>query len=210
MANFLSKLGKVAGGIAGIAANLVPGGGIIKTGLQLAGRALSSPVGRTITTVGTLGAAAGVGSRLMGNGSSNQLPALPALANVPVPASPGGLPIGWKGAGGKMQMPWSDPRIPEYLKQFALDDAYLKIYYRAPRGYVICRDAEGRAFAVNKTIARQFGLWKPTAKPPISATDYKNYKRNQIIEKKLIKIAGPALRKHSRKSSSVRCTSKKR
>jgi hypothetical protein len=210
MANFLSKLGKVAGGIAGIAANFVPGGGIIKTGLQLAGKALSSPVGRTIATVGTIGAAAGVGSRLVNSGGATTLPALPGLSSVPTPASPGGFPIGWKGAGGKLQMPWSDPRIPEYLKQFALDDAYLKIYYRAPRGYVICRDAEGRAFAVNKQIARQFGLWKPTAKPPISATDYKHYKRNQQIEKKLMKIAGPALRKHSRKSSSVRCTTKKK
>jgi hypothetical protein len=97
-------------------------------------------------------------------------------------------------------MPWSDPRIPEYLKQFALDDAYLKVAYRAPKGYVVVRDNSGRPFAVNKVIAKQFGLWKAAAKPPISATDWKHYKRNQIIEKRLLKIAAPAIR-HKHKST---------
>lgn len=95
-------------------------------------------------------------------------------------------------------MPWNDPKIAEYLKQFALDDSYLRVYYRAPRGYVIVRDAQGRPYAVLRQIARQFGLWRPAAKPPISATDWKHYKRNQAIEKKLVKIARPALRHHTR------------
>ena len=116
----------------------------------------------------------------------------------------GGLPVPWfKGPNGALQMPWSDPRIPEYLKQFALDDAYLKTYVRAPRGYVIVRDASGRPFAVLRQIARQFGIWKPAAKPPISATDWKHYKRNKQIEKKLVKIARPALRAHSRPSKTT-------
>lgn len=117
----------------------------------------------------------------------------------------GGLPVPWfKGPGGALQMPWSDPRIPEYLKQFALDDAYLKTYVRAPRGYVIVRDASGRPFAVLRQIARQFGIWKPAAKPPISATDWKHYKRNKVIERKLVKIARPALRAHSRPSKTTK------
>ena len=122
---------------------------------------------------------------------------LPALAmgqtQAITQAGPGGLPVPWyKGPGGKLQMPWSDPRIPEYLKQFALDDAYLKIYYRAPKGYVIVRDNSGRPFAVNRAIAKQFGIWRPAAKPPISATEWKHYKRNKIIEKKLRKLAPKA------------------
>lgn len=143
--------------------------------------------------------------------STGGLPALPlgaaaagattALATT----SPGGLPVPWwKGPGGKLQLPWNDPRIPEYLKQFALDDAYLKTYYRAPKGYVIVRDNQGRPFAVNKMIARQFGIWKPNKKPPISVRDWSSFQRAKRVEKKLRKIAGPALRKYSSRSTSTK------
>lgn len=119
--------------------------------------------------------------------------------NVPATLAGGGAALPWwRGPGGKLQMPWNDPQIATYLKQFALDDSYLRTYVRAPRGYVIVRDAQGRPFAVLRQIARQFGLWRAAAKPPISATDWKHYKRNKQIEKKLIKIARPALRAHSR------------
>lgn len=117
-------------------------------------------------------------------------------------ASPGGLPVPWwKGPGGALQAPWNDPRIPQFLQQFALDDAYLKNYVRAPRGYVVIRDANGRPYAVLRQIARQFGLWHAAPKPPISASDWRHYKRNQALEKKLLKIARPALRHHSRPST---------
>lgn len=125
--------------------------------------------------------------------------ALPAIAGAAATAatSPGGLPVPWwKGPGGSLQMPWSDPRVPEYLKQFALDDSYLKAYYRAPRGYVIVRDANGRPFAVNKQIARSFGLVRPKKKPPISVGDWSAFQKARKVEKKLRKIAGPALRKY--------------
>ncbi|MEJ2746294.1 MAG: hypothetical protein P8123_11525 [bacterium] len=125
------------------------------------------------------------------------LPALPVAQTKAIQStSPGGLPVPWwKGPGGKLQMPWSDPRIPEYLKQFALDDAYLKTYYRAPRGYVVLRDANGRPFAINKAMAKSFGLWKPRKKPPISVSDWQAFKKAERVEKKLKKIAGPALRR---------------
>lgn len=165
--------------------------------------------------IGTGLVGGGIAVNKLASGGQGGLPALPgnlpALQNAAIQQQgAGGLPVPFfKGAGGKLQMPWNDPRIPEYLKQFALDDAYLRIYYRAPRGYVIVRDANGRAFAVNKKIAQQFGIWKPSAKPPISATEYKHYKRNQAIEKKLRKIAAPALRKaHGR--ATVKATSKRK
>lgn len=127
-----------------------------------------------------------------------------AATNAIANAGAGGLKSlvpWWKGPGGGLQMPWNDPQVAQYLKQFSLDDSYLKIYYRAPRGYVVVHDAAGRPYAVLRQIARQFGIWKPAAKPPISATDWKRYKRNRQIEKKLIKIARPALRAHSRPSA---------
>lgn len=120
---------------------------------------------------------------------------LPALAGVTGAAAIASQATGltsiipwWKGPGGKLQMPWSDPRVPEFLKQFSLDDAYLKVYYRAPRGYVVVRDAQGRPFAVMKQIAKQFGLWKPSPKPPISVTDWRCLRRAEAVERKLRKI----------------------
>jgi len=151
-------------------------------------------------------AAAGAGIQQLASGGGNtsmnlpimsggSLPPIAQAAATPVPAKPGGLPIGWKGPGGKLQLPWNDPRIPEYLKQFALDDAYLTPVYRAPRGYVVIRDQQGRPFAVNKAMAKAFGLWRPKRKPPISVSDWQAFKKAERVEKKLRKIAGPALRK---------------
>lgn len=162
------------------------------------------------------GVAAGyAGQQLAGGGGG--LPALPGNMQLPAlqnqamqAAGVGGLPVPFfKGPGGKLQMPWSDPRIPEYLKQFALDDAYLKVFYRAPKGYIILRDASGRPFAVNKKIAIQAGVYKSPARPPISATDWKNYKRAKSVEKKLLKIAAPMIRKKTA-AASARCHTKKK
>lgn len=129
--------------------------------------------------------------------SSSAPPAFgaPYMAALPVPQgqSSGGLPW-WKGPGGKLQLPWNDPRVPAFLKSFALDDSALRVYYRAPKGYVVVRDPSGKPYAVLKSVARSFGLWKPARKPPISATDWKNFKRNQAIEKKLKKIVPARLR----------------
>lgn len=208
----MSIFGKILGKVASVAADFIPGGSLVKGVVKLAVPAVASAFSKPATKMLAGGAAtfaAGAGlAKVTSGGQTMQLPigtlpALPTLAAAQTGAiqssSPGGLPVPWwKGPGGKLQMPWNDPRIPEYLKQFALDDAYLKPYYRAPRGYVVLRDANGKPFAVNKEIAKSFGLWKPAAKPPISATDWKHYKRNKTIEKRLKKIAGPALRKHSR------------
>lgn len=157
----------------------------------------------------------------------SSMPSISAIAPMPrAPApmhqmvGPGGLPsiqsggmpmptkqvvptMWWQGPGGKLQAPWRDPRIPQYLRQFALDDAYLKTYYRAPKGYVVIRDDQGRPFAVNKAIARQFGIWKPHKKPPISISDWQAYQKSQRVERKLMKIAGPALRKRRSRSGGV-------
>lgn len=220
----MSIFSKIMKGVANVAADIIPGGKIIKGIVKVAAPAIKSAFNKSPAkaVIGSAGAgiATGMGlARVTTGGSSmslpiSSLPTLPGLAMSQTSGiqqqGAGGLPVPWwKGPGGKLQLPWNDPRIPEYLKQFALDDAYLKTYYRAPRGYVIIKDASGRPFAVNKAIAKSFGLWRPAAKPPISATDWKHYKRNQVIEKRLRKIAAPALRK-SRKSSSTTVTRKKR
>lgn len=131
------------------------------------------------------------------------LPAIPAAkVQLPALAAGGATSVGipwWTGPGGKLQAPWSDPKMAstgmdQYGRPLVLDDAYLKPYYRAPKGYVVVRDPNGRPYAMNKWYARKIGMWKPAAKPPISATDWKHYKRNKAIEKKLKKIVPPSLR----------------
>lgn len=206
--------------LVGAAVNFIPGGSIVKGVASLAIPAAASlfkkPAAKLIAG-GVATTAAGMGlAKITSGGTTTMapvgtLPALPGLAAAQTSAiqqaGAGGLPVPfWKGPGGKLQMPWNDPRIPEYLKQFALDDAYLKQYVRAPKGYVIVRDANGRPFAVNKAIAKSFGIWKPAAKPPISATDWKHFRRNKAIEKKIRKNFGSTCRP----KTSGRSTAKKK
>lgn len=117
--------------------------------------------------------------------SATQLPQF-SLGSTTVPmgstSGPGLLP---RGPGGKLQFPWKDPAIPEYLKKFAIDDGWLKLAVRAPRGYVVVRDKDGRPFGVNKEIAKAFKVWKPKKKPPISVTDWESLKRANSTVRKL-------------------------
>jgi hypothetical protein len=199
----------------GILSGIVGGVTAVVKGVRAVKKAFKKP--KPIVRV-TQEAAASLGYPIGGGGynrpsfgsmmqtvASRRVPATVPTTVAPPAQSPGGLPIPYfKGPGGKLQMPWSDPRVPGYLKQFALDDAYLKVYYRAPKGYVVVRDPQGRPFAVSKVIARQFGLWKPKRKPPISVGDWQAFKKAERVEKKLKRIAGPALRKRGYRAASGR------
>jgi hypothetical protein len=151
------------------------------------------------------GLAAGVGAGAAGSALVTQqgsgLPNLPSLSGVTggtlMPSqfpSIGTLPF-WRGPNGKFQMPWQDPNVANYLKQFALDDAYLKVSYRAPKGYVVVRDPKGKPYCLLKSAAKFFGLWHPARKPPISAGDWHKYQTAHAVVKKLRKIASHGLAK---------------
>lgn len=187
-----------------ILTDIIPGGNLVQGAIEavipqaesfFAGGSSSSTIPTATVTSG---------------GKSQQLPVLsglsvPAVAAATTSAiastSPGGLPVPWwKGPGGKLQLPWNDPNIAEQLKPYALDDAYLKPYYRAPKGFVVVRDSSNRPFALQKDIAKFFHLWRPAAKPPISATEWKHYKSNKRIEKKLTEVAKPVINEARRKA----------
>jgi hypothetical protein len=179
---------------------------------------LSKPV---VKVAAATAATLGVGAVAQAASQSNNLPMLPSGSGLPAlpgmqtqmmqQAGAGGLPVPfWKGPGGSLQMPWNDPRIPQVLRQFALDDAYLRQSVRAPRGYVVVRDAQGRPYAVERAMAVKMKVWKPARKPPISAGDWNKYRTAQRVAKKLMKIAGPEVRKHQRKSSAAVCITRKR
>jgi len=182
-------------------------GSVVSSGLSLVANVGRSPLGSFIPgaslAAGTIGAA-----RMLSGGGSSGVPALPTPPGwVPgLPASAqraapgrGRLPMGignfdpnpgWipRGPGGKMQIPFTGSSTPDALKQWSLDDQFLRVYYRAPKGYVVIRDANGKPFPVMKSAAKAFGLWKPAKKPPISVRDWSALKRSSSVIKKLTKV----------------------
>lgn len=180
VARVVSKGAKVVSKVPGLklAARAVPG----------LGTALAAYEGVKLVSSLVSPSTPSVSSALPAPPTAGQLPLLtPGSTTVPMGSTsgPGLLP---RGPGGSLQWPWKDPRIPEYLKQFAIDDGYLKTAVRAPRGYVVIRDAEGRPFGVNKEIAKAFKIWRPKKKPPISVTDWQSLKRANSTVKKLKKV----------------------
>lgn len=156
-------------------------------------KALKAGLGLGAAAVG--GAAFEMGQSAFAGGAASALPAIPGGKGVQLPSqfqNVGFIPW-WRGAGGKFQAPWSDPKIAEYLKSFALDDAYLKITYRAPHGYVVVRDPNGKPFCLLKSVAQHFGLWHKARKPPISAGEWHKYQTAERVVKKLRHIANKGL-----------------
>jgi hypothetical protein len=164
----------------------VPGVKTVARAVPFVGTAMAVYEGAQLVNDLTGGALTG-GSGGSAPASAANLPMLPGSAAVPMgtTSGPGLLP---RGPGGSLQMPWNDPNIPEYLKQFSIDDGYLRTAVRAPRGYVVLRDNEGRPFGVNKKIAQALRVWKPKKKPPISVTDWESLKRANRTVKKLKRV----------------------
>lgn len=194
---------------------------LIGAGLKAVGSAVAKVVpkhtivGKVLGAVGLGGAAGAAASAVQGALAPTTLPALPtaqsmgitSLPGVPTPSQAVGSGIGgaitsmipwFKGPGGKLQMPWSDPATLKGLKSpFVLDDSYLRPTYRAPKGYVVVHDNTGKPYPMWKPVAKAMGMWSPARKPPISAGDWNKYQTAQTVEKKLRKIASRAIRKRS-------------
>jgi len=87
-----------------------------------------------------------------------------------------------------------DPNIDEALQRFAIDQRFLKTYFRGPKGFVVLRDSQGRAYAIPKKIARTLRdadnkpLWKPAKRPPISVGDWSKLMGAKRTVKKLAKV----------------------
>lgn len=187
----LGAIAKIGKAIIKPLANLVPKNTIFSKALQAVGLA-SKPVVGTAVAV-----AAGYAGASMAGGGQPSLPG--GVAAAPTPAGGGLLPW-WRGPGGKMQFPWQDPQ--QLLQPpYAYDDSYLRITYRAPRGYVVVKDPQGRRYAMAKPVARSVGLWRASRKPPISAGDWHRYQTARSVEKKLVKLARHAL--HRRRPANV-------
>jgi len=192
-ANFISKTPFWKGAMKGAAAGL----GFAKKAAPV--------VAKTVAATGAGGAAwgagQGFGQKVTGYSSGGGLPAIPGMGGMSgLPgAYSGGLPSAGSYSGGMM--------MPEMLAPNTL-----RVFYRAPKGFVIVRDPQTRQVigAVRKDVARRAKLWKPSKKPPISATEWQHYKDAERVEKKLRKIAASAIRKHSRPHHATGYVTRKR
>ena len=162
------------------------------SGLAKAAKAVvKSPIGKAaasfIPGAATAYTAYEIGSSLLG-GSKKSAPALPpppgGMAGPPaLPGQPGAHP-----SMGKRSIFRDDPNVIEALKPYAIPARDLKTFHRAPRGFVVVYDQVGDPYGLPKQLARAYGLWKPAARPPISATDWKAFKRAASVGKKLKSI----------------------
>lgn len=188
--NFLTKtvVGKALTKGAGTALSIVPGGSLVASGVKsVAKGALKALTKTPARKIATGAAVAGTGIAI-GTGAFRGGPAQPALPQYQT----GPLPYSPTATGGKMTDVYARGQaLPDVL-----DPSALRQYFRAPKGYVVVRDpASGSIMAVRKDVARRAGLWKPSAKPPISATDWKHYRSACKVEKVIRKIASREIRK---------------
>jgi len=152
--------------------------------------------GKAVPFLGTGLAAVDIGMSAMdmmkgsGGGGSAGLPALP-----PAPGFGGNS---MRGPGGALQMPGFGASTSAGGGAHTLDDRYLKICYRAPRGYVVMWDGGahgvGKPFAVLKRDAKNMRypngsrVFHTHHKPPISVGDWHAFKRSHSVVKKLMKV----------------------
>lgn len=227
--SFWGALGKIGSA----ALSLVPGGELIKTGVEAVSSLVSAPQRKPVTVsqselrsiVPTAGTAVATSSlsaipsairkiTSLDRGLTNlvaqnpgsvgqaistmaKLPALGAITTTPLAVLPTAISAiqNFGGGGGSMSTPAT---AQQYLNNAVLPASACKTYLRAPKGYVVITNKDnGTQYAVLKEVARKLKLWSPSPKPPISVKDWQCFKRSKAVEKKLRKIAGPALRKHS-------------
>lgn len=146
---------------------------------------LAKSVLRAVPGLGTAYAAFDIASDIAratrGGGGVPPMPG--AAATMPLPGGPG-APRGM----GTRSIFRDDPNVAAYLKQFAIDDRFLKQYFRAPRGFVVLRDVNGDAYGLPKKLAQQYGGWRPAKKPPISVRDWSAMTRARHVMKKLNEV----------------------
>jgi hypothetical protein len=140
---------------------LIPGGGIVSTGLKALGygaTALTAYQGVRALTGGDGGATGGGASA-------------PMIATM-----------------GKRSIFRDDPNVHEHLKQYAISERFLKTFYRAPKGAIILRDEVGKPYGLPKNVAKMYGMWKPAKKPPISVTAWTAFQHSKHVMKQLASI----------------------
>lgn len=154
----------------------------IGKGIMGAARTVSRLPGISATPLGAAASAVTVGGALFsgGGGSGGQVPTgLPALPQLPggggAYAAAGGPLATQHATRGSYAMPLLTIDVIRQLEAAGLMTGFsgLSTYYRSPRhDQVVVHPVQGgtrMTFALNKKLARAWGLWSPARKPPISA-----------------------------------------
>jgi len=124
---------------------------------------------------------------------------VPAVTNSSMP-----MPT-YQGAQAAPAVSGNLPCTVASLRPVELPQTAMRVYYRAPKGYVII-PVQGVKRCLRKDVARQFG-WKPNKKPPISATQWGHYKSAEKVKKILRKVASKEITEARR---SAKASAKKR
>jgi hypothetical protein len=132
-------------------------------------------VGTALGVFGAYKAATGI---LGGGGGGGGPP--PML----LPPGAGGGMGGFDPRMGQRSIFRDDPNVAERLKAYAIDNRFLKQYWRGPKGFVVLKDAKGDAFAIPKKLAIAEKMWKQGKKPPISVGDWSHLQgANRVVKK---------------------------
>jgi hypothetical protein len=129
-------------------------------------------------------------SKLLGGGSD--APAMPAMPGMPALPDNSGLYNVTHGPGGALAIPGFGPNKMAGAR--TLDDSYLKVAYRAPKGYRVVRDEKGKPYAMEKHDAIRAGLSKRHHRPPISVGQWHALKKAKHVVKVLRKCDKEAAR----------------
>lgn len=126
---------------------------------------------------GGFGGGGAGGSWGTGNGSTDNPPPLPAPGGFPMPA-PGG---GGSCSPAPYGMGLSIVEAPTYEARVASRPGYVTVTLPFAIGSYAC----GQKVQMLKEVARKFGLWKPRAKPVLTAGDMKALRKAERVENKL-------------------------
>lgn len=165
--------------------------GIGGAGMNVVRAATRSPFLKVVPGLGTALTVANVAltgyNAMQGSmgGGGGSLPPSPFGASGSVYGAGGGfVPSPY---GGQRTVLGNDPNVSEALKGQVISAGNLRTYHRAPRGYVVMRDAKGDPMGVPKHIAKMYG-WKPAKKPLLSIRDTNAIRHAGAVISKLKKF----------------------
>lgn len=184
---------------------------LAKSAVKVAGKIapLAKFVGKQIPGIGLgivaaemIGGGLNLASKLGGGGGGGAMPQLPMLpAPGAMAATAGGgmgpmdafaMQAAATGRRGSVAMPPMTMEMIQQLQAAGLMTGFkdLRVFRRSPRKdhvvvHPVGADGGVATFALHKKLARTWGLWSPSAKPPISAGDWNAIRRANAVVKKL-------------------------
>lgn len=156
--------------------NIVRGiGGVV-------GGVARSPVGKMIPYLGT---GISIASALIPSGSPGSLPASPFGGVGPLNGPGGGV---YNAAAGNRGILRNDANVPDWLKPMVISKGDLRMYARAPKGYVIMHDEKGDPYGMPRDLAIKMKMWRPAKKPLLSIRDTNAIRHAGTVINKLKKF----------------------